>query len=139
MDGYAKQQVAELLGRIAFYADQKDTARLSRCFHKEARFGITMPGHAEDAVFDGRAAIMTMMQNTLVAQTDQRRHFISNIWYESTGEKAAGVVSYMQLLSTEQGTTSILATGWYRDRVVRDSIDGGWVIRDRKLSLDRAL
>jgi 3-phenylpropionate/cinnamic acid dioxygenase small subunit len=139
VDGYAKQQVAELLGRIAFFVDQKNTARLSPCFHKDARFVINMPGDAEDAVFDGHAAIMAMMQKTVDGQTDQRRHFISNIWYESTGEKVAEVVSYMQLLSTEHAETKSVATGWYRDKVVRDSIDGGWSIRDRTLSLDRVL
>ena len=144
MDSIEWQQIAELLSRAAFYLDQKDVPSLADCFHRQARFTLTIEGN-EPVVYDGLEAIVGLMQGALDAQTDVRRHVISNLFFRETaeesgeepGEEQAEVVSYLTLAATENGHTQVITTGIYTDRVTQSGTDGGFVILDRDLYLDR--
>ena len=131
----AREEIAELLSRSAFALDQKDLGMLEAGFHADATFTLVIDGVDEPSVFDGREAIMGLMKGALDAQTDVRKHVISNVWYESEGVDEAAVVSYLTLMATENGSTQLITTGIYRDRVSR--ADAGWLVAERHLTLDR--
>ena len=84
--------------------------------------------------FEGREAIRALHADSMAAQTDQRRHNLSNIWIEKESGDEATVVSNLTLLSIEDGAVRVLSSGWYRDQLVRS--DEGWQIADRYLYLD---
>ena len=137
MDGYAKQQIGELLARSAFALDHQDLPALAVTFHKDAKFTLVIDGVEEPAVFTGRNEILGLMQGAFDQQTDLRRHVISNVFYTQTGETSATVCSYLTLFATENGQTNLITTGLYTDQVAKAGIDGGWVVEDRHLKLDR--
>ena len=131
----AREGIVELLNRSAFALDQKDLPMLEACFHADADFTLVIAGVDEPSVFSGREAIMGLMKGALDAQTDVRKHVISNFWYESEADEEATIVSYLTLMATEHGETNLITTGVYRDRVVREG--SGWLLADRHLTLDR--
>ncbi|MEM7003750.1 MAG: nuclear transport factor 2 family protein [Pseudomonadota bacterium] len=136
MDGYVKLQIQEMLARSAFALDHKDLPGIAATFHEDARFTLEIAGVEEASVFNGKQEIMGLMQGALEAQTDVRRHVMSNFWYKQTGENAATVVSYLSLFATENGLTRLITTGIYTDAVASADVDGGWLITDRLLQLD---
>ena len=69
------------------------------------------------------------------SQTDVRRHDITNIMFDASGDSLA-VTSYLTLFATENAETKLLTTGVYRDQV--GQIDGEWKITKRHIDLDSA-
>ncbi len=134
MQASEKLAIAELLNRAAFALDAKDLAVLEATFTEDARFTLLIDGVEEPSVFEGRDAIMTLFSDALEAQTDVRRHVISNVFYNAEGSSAAEVVSYLSLFGTENGTTRLITCGVYTDTVVGSS--DGWRIQARHLHLD---
>ena len=137
MDGYDKQQIGELLARAAHALDHRDNGVLAACFHPEAVFRLEITGNPANE-FEGIEAIMGLITGAQDAQTNVRRHAITNLWYPETGEREATVVSYVTLCGTENGATEVITTGVYTDRVEKAGIDGGWRIKHRSLVLDNA-
>ncbi|MEM9622103.1 MAG: nuclear transport factor 2 family protein [Pseudomonadota bacterium] len=137
MDAQAKQEIAELLARAAYALDSRDLAAIEVCFHVEADFTLVIEGVAEASHFNGRPAILELMQGALDAQTDERRHAISNLFYPHTEPDKVTVCSYLTLMGTEGGETRLITTGLYTDQVVQSESGGPWVIVDRHLKLDR--
>jgi 3-phenylpropionate/cinnamic acid dioxygenase small subunit len=135
MDADAKHQITELLARAAYALDTKNLQMLEAGFAEDANFTLTIEGVAEVSRFEGREAIMGLMKGALDVQTDERRHGISNIFYEQVGKDRATVVSYLTLTATEGGAINLITTGIYTDEVVRQN--GAWVVKDRSLKLDR--
>lgn len=136
MDAAQKLEVHELLSRAAFGYDERNVELLTGCFAPDARMVIRITDQATVGPFTGRDAIMALMRQSMETQTDVRRHVITNIFFEETGESRARVVSDLSLFSTEGGKARLLCTGVYRDTVVRAG--GRWMIADRDLYLDGA-
>ena len=78
---------------------------------------------------------MTLYRDAMAAQTDVRRHVISNPFFTETGDEPT-VVSNLTLLATEDGHSRLLCTGVYRDTLHR--IDSRWRLYRRHLDLDSA-
>ena len=135
MDGNAKLQISELLARSAIALDQKDLDTLSVCFHAEAVFELHI-NNLEPQIFTGQQEIMGLMAGALEAQTDVRRHVISNLMFEVISEGQATAVSYLTLFGTEEGVTRLITTGVYTDQVARASSDADWLLVNRHLYLD---
>jgi hypothetical protein len=95
---------------------------------------VNITGSGEVGPFEGREAIMQLMSDTLAAQTDVRRHVISNFFFEAERKKAATIVSSLVVSSVENGVINVIISGIYRDDVVKD--DGEWRISHRHLNLD---
>ena len=64
-------------------------------------------------------AIRALHADSMAAQTDQRRHNLSNLWFEKETDDAAIAVTNLTLLSIEDGAIRVLSSGWYRDQLVR--------------------
>jgi hypothetical protein len=84
--------------------------------------------------FEGRADIRKLHADSMAAQTDQRRHNLSNLWFEKESDDEAVAVTNLTLLSVEHGTVKVLSSGWYRDQLVHQN--GTWLIADRYVYLD---
>ena len=78
---------------------------------------------------------MKLMTDSMAEQTDQRRHVVSNIFFEGEREGNPVVVSNLTLMATENGEIQLLSAGVYRDTVCR--VNGDWQILDRYLELDK--
>lgn len=143
--------IFELLSRVAYAYDQRDLPGLAECFTPDARFSLHIAGAEPMAPCAGREAIMTLYRDAMAAQTDVRRHVISNPFFIETGVETgietgieAGaetgaeptVVSNLTLLATEDGQCRLLCTGVYRDTLRR--VDFRWRLHRRHLDLDSA-
>lgn len=77
--------IFELLSRVAYAYDQRDLPGLAECFTPDARFSLHIAGTEPMAPCAGREAIMTLYRDAMAAQTDVRRHVISNPFFIETG------------------------------------------------------
>ena len=129
-----KLAIHELLSRAAYSFDERKMDMLEQCFIPEATMLVNITGTGEVGPFQGRDAIMQLMADTLAAQTDVRRHVISNFIFESEGENETTVISSLVVFSVEQGKINVIISGIYRDDVVKGG--DGWQISHRHLDLD---
>ncbi len=129
-----KLAIHELLSRAAYSFDERKLDVLEQCFTVDASMLVNITGSGEVGPFEGREAIMQLMSDTLAAQTDVRRHVISNFFFEAEGKKTATVVSSLVVSSVENGEINVIISGIYRDDVVK--ADGDWRISHRHLGLD---
>lgn len=129
-----KLAIQELLSRAAYAFDERKLDILESCFTPDASMLIDITGVGEVGPFDGREAIMQLMTDTIAAQTDVRRHVISNFFFESEKKKSARVISSVVVFSVENGEINVIISGIYRDDVVR--AEGQWQIAHRHLDLD---
>ena len=77
---------------------------------------------------------MGLFSGAMAAQTDKRRHVVSNIFFDEAGDTTCRVFSNLTLFGTENGAIRLICAGLYRDRFVRR--DGRWYITERRLELD---
>jgi hypothetical protein len=129
-----KLAIHELLSRAAYSFDERKLDVLEQCFTADATMLVNITGSGEVGPFEGREAIMQLMSDTMTAQTDVRRHVISNFFFEAEGKKTAKVVSSLVVSSVENGEINVIISGIYRDDVVK--AEGVWRISYRHLDLD---
>jgi 3-phenylpropionate/cinnamic acid dioxygenase small subunit len=129
-----KLAVAELMSRAAYGLDMRELELLSACFAENAELTMRIAGGDLVGPFEGRAGIMKLMADSMEEQTDQRRHNVSNLFFETAGNDSAVVVSNLTLFGTEDGAIRLITTGVYRDTVVRTGSD--WQLLHRHVDLD---
>ena len=129
-----KLAIHELLSRAAYCFDERKLDDLEQCYTVDASMLINITGVGEVGPFEGRAAIMQLISDTLAAQTDVRRHVISNFFFEAEGKKTATVVSSLVVSAVENGEINVIISGIYRDDVIKAG--GIWQISHRHLGLD---
>ena len=130
-----KLAVHELLSRAAYAYDERDVAMLESCFATQASFSMRIAGGDLVGPFEGREAIMGLMNGSMAEQTDVRRHVVSNIFFDPR-EAEPTVVSNLTLFSTEDGAIQLLSAGVYHDTVALEG--GAWKILNRHLELDKS-
>ncbi len=130
-----RMAIQELLSRSAYALDEREVEMLAESFSEDATFSIRIAGGDLVGPFTGREQIMKLMTDSMAAQTDQRRHVISNVFFRSADKQRAQVVSNLTLFATENGESSLLTVGVYQDEVVRSG--DGWCLARRHLDLDR--
>lgn len=127
--------IQNVLGRAAWGYDENDVDLLAAQFTEDAVMSMRI-GREGDLIgpFEGRPAIRALHADSLAAQTDQRRHNLSNLFLEHATAEEVTAISNLTLLSVRDGAVRLLSSGWYRDRMVlRDDV---WLISDRYLYLD---
>lgn len=129
-----KQAVQELMSRAAYGLDMRELEMLADCFASDAVFTLRIAGGDLIGPFEGREGIMELMKGSMEEQTDQRRHNVSNLFFEEEGNKSAVVVSNLTLFATENGEVRLITTGVYRDKVALSA--DGWQLQQRHLDLD---
>jgi len=134
MDTSHKLEIHELLGKYAHGMDMGDFQQVDACFADDASFTIRITDQDPIPPFQGKEAIMGLIQSSVESQTDVRRHVLSNVFFESESDDEAVVISYLTLFSIENGAINILTSGIYRDVVTRNN--GQWLKQSCELSLD---
>ena len=127
--------ITEVLNRMAYYYDEGHLDELGPCFADDAIMSMQIAGGDMVGPFESRDNIMELYRGAKSTQTDVRRHNITNVIFEASGDTLA-VTSYLTLFATENAETKLLTTGVYRDQVAR--VGGEWKIIRRHIDLDSA-
>jgi len=127
--------ISEVLNRMAYCYDEGRLDELAACFADDAIMSMQIAGGDMVGPFKGRDNIMELYRGAKSTQTDVRRHAITNIMFDTSGDTLA-VTSYLTLFATEHGDTKLLTTGVYRDQVAQ--VAGDWKITRRHIDLDSA-
>ena len=130
-----KLTIHELLGRSALAYDERDLPTLASGFAPHARLSMRIAGGDLIGPFEGREAIMKLFTDSMAEQSDVRRHVVSNIFFDETGEYPIAR-SNLTLVATENGEINLLTAGIYRDTLVQ--LDGNWCISHRHIELDKS-
>jgi hypothetical protein len=130
-----KLAIHELLGRGALAYDERDLSTLEAGFSPEARLSMRIAGGDLIGPFEGRDAIMKLFTDSMAEQTDVRRHVVSNIFFDESGEHPVAI-SNLTLFATEGGETRLLTAGIYRDTVIQ--VGDQWCISNRHIELDKS-
>ena len=134
METAVKLAIHDLLARSAYALDERHVDMLEGTFTEDASFEIDIKGVDGTMSFEGRDAIMGLMTDSMAEQTDQRRHVVTNVFFEEVGEERARLISNITITSVEHGQIRLVTSGLYRDEVVLQ--DGGWRIARRRIELD---
>jgi len=127
--------ISELLNRMAYYYDEGHLDDLAACFAEDAIMSMQIAGGDMVGPFEGRDGLMDLYRGAKSTQTDVRRHDITNILIDASGDTLT-VTSYLTLFATENAETKLLTTGVYRDQVAQ--LNGEWKIVKRHIDLDSA-
>jgi ketosteroid isomerase-like protein len=109
-DRFAVQQT---VARYAFALDHADLVALEGLLTEDATFTATIAGEEGIGPFDGRAAIVDLVRESTQAQTDQRRHNLTNVVIRGADGDTAVVWAYLMLTSNAEGRSSVVTTGFY--------------------------
>jgi hypothetical protein len=131
-----KLAIHELMGRVQYGYDERDTPMIENCFTEDAEFSMRIAKGDLIGPFVGREAIMGLMTGSMEEQTDVRRHVVSNLFFEEGDNGDPVCISNLTLMATENGEIQLLSAGVYHDTVVKR--DGRWQILKRHLELDKA-
>lgn len=129
-----KQAISEILGKLGWAYDTGHLDFFETIYAKDSRFTISIAGKGRVGDYQSLDVIMGLYRGAKAAQTDQRRHVVSNIFFAEETETTATVVSYLTLLATKDGITGTLSAGVYTDRFAL--VAGAWRIVHRDLALD---
>ena len=129
-----KLLIHELLGRAALAYDERDMATLEAGLAANATMSMRIADGDLIGPFEGREAIMKLFADSMAQQNDVRRHVVSNIFFDESGEHPVAV-SNLTLLATENGEIQLLSAGIYRDTLIEE--DGSWRILRRHIDLDK--
>jgi hypothetical protein len=129
-----KQAITEMLGKGGWAYDTPDVDYLADMFVEDGRFELTITGVGPVGPFEGRGPIRKLYEDSLASQTDQRRHVVTNIFFEDETDTSVTAVSYLVLISIQDGVLKVISTGVYRDNFVLDG--DAWRIAVRNLQLD---
>ena len=131
-----KLTIHELLGRAALAYDERDMTTLESGFVADASLSMRIAGGDLVGPFEGLDAIMKLFTDSMAVQTDVRRHIVSNIFFDESGDHPVAI-SNLTLVATENGEIALLTAGIYRDTMIQDD-DGHWRILKRHIELDKS-
>ena len=134
MDASEKLAIHEVLARAVFGLDQRNVFIIEPCFTEDATFILEIKDGEEIPPFVGRDAIMQLMVDAMNAHQEDRRHIVSNIFFEAERDDTATVVSTLAAFQAEHGQIGVMTSGVYRDQLKK--ADGAWRISVRHLALN---
>lgn len=129
-----RQAISEMLGKGGWAYDAPDVDYLANMFTEDGTFDLTIQGMGQVGSFATRAEIRKLYEDSLASQSDQRRHVVTNIFFEAETETSVTAMSYLLLITIKDGALSVISSGVYKDRVVLDGDE--WRIAHRDLHLD---
>lgn len=130
-----RDAIEQLFADYGWPMDSREWAVLSGVFTENAEFTITIAGGDTIGPIVGREAIVEFCSSTVNAQTDQRRHVITNVRVGPETDTDATVTAILSLIVVAEGRLEVKSSGLYRTRVVRDA-DGEWRFASMLLELD---
>jgi hypothetical protein len=128
------REIAEFVARSTFGVDQQRREVVEQAWVEEGRFEFHLNGEVVREA-EGRDTILSRLEAAWQTRpVGASRHVITNLWVEHCDEETATVFYYLTLVSGRDQPPRIIATGVYRDYLVRR--DGAWRWRERLLELD---
>jgi 3-phenylpropionate/cinnamic acid dioxygenase small subunit len=129
-----RQEIEALLNKVLYCVDERDFSGMEACYTEDTKVVIRVDSIGLLEPMEGREALVELVKDRVTAQTDKRRHVLTNLQIEPEAEDRARTISYLTLLAVENGKAKVLTTGCYRDVVVCQ--DGSWLIAEREIELD---
>lgn len=106
-----RDAIAQLFAEYAWAVDADNFDRMGELFTESATLTLEIAGMDNPVgVFEGRNAIVEFISGAVSAQTDVRRHVITNVRTE--GNDAA--TATLSLFVTDNGELEVKTTGVYR-------------------------
>jgi 3-phenylpropionate/cinnamic acid dioxygenase small subunit len=127
----------DLYSRSVRLIDDGDNERWAALFTADGVFErkvSPMPG-IEAVRIEGAAALAEFGRGVRARGAGRHRHWLSGILLDGSAEEADGSCYFAVLDAAGPGRTTILGTGVYRDRWVRDG--AGWRLHYRLAVPDR--
>ena len=118
----------QLFALYAWSMDGRELHRLNDVFADGAAFVGSFPGGEFD--FQGKAELVGFITDTTNAQTDQRRHVITNMMFESETRARANLT----LVVIDGGQVEVKTAGVYTVDLVEEN--GGLRFKRMQLDLD---
>jgi ketosteroid isomerase-like protein len=137
LDPAERLAVHQTLARYAFALDHGDLVELAGILSEDATWTANIAGEVEQGPFVGRAAILDLVRGATEAQTDQRRHNLTNMVIRRADADTAVVWAYLMLTSNAGGSATVIATGFYTFTL--EHAEGEWRIAKVFVGLDNAV
>lgn len=118
----------QLFALYAWSMDGRELHRLDDVFAEGSAFICTFPGG--EVAFESKSELVGFITETTNAQTDQRRHVITNIMTEADGTARANLT----LVVIDGGNVEVKTAGVYTVQLVEE--DGGLRFKRMQLDLD---
>lgn len=129
-----RAEIENVLGAYTFAYDENDMDAMAECFTADAVMTMRITDGDLIGPFDGRDAIVGLMEKSLASQNDQRRHLVSNVVVRDVADGTATVSSYLTLISIADERLTVLSTARYEDELTREN--GAWRFSRRHVQLD---
>ncbi|MEU6556366.1 nuclear transport factor 2 family protein [Streptomyces sp. NPDC046915] len=126
--------VQQTLARYAFALDHGDLVALEGVLTEDATWTAMTADEVEQGPFVGRAAILDLVRGATAAQTDQRRHNLTNMVLRRADADTAVVWAYLMLTSNAGGSPTLITTGFYTFTL--QYTDSEWRIANLFVGLD---
>jgi hypothetical protein len=130
----SRDDLEELFGAYGAANDLRDTALIGDCFTEDGAFTLRIAGADTIGPLEPRDAVLEFFGAAFAAQSDQRRHVVTNVRLLEAGGEAGRAEAYLTLIVTDGGRTELKSAGRYDVRLARE--DGGWRFREMVLQLD---
>jgi uncharacterized protein (TIGR02246 family) len=130
-----RNAIQQLFADYGWPMDTREWPVLATVFTEDASFVITIAGDEAISVA-GRHEIVEFCSSTVDAQTDQRRHVITNVRIASGTDTTADAYAILTLVVVTDGELEVKSSGLYRTKVVKEP-DGQWRFAHMLLELDR--
>jgi hypothetical protein len=129
----SRDDLHELFGAYGAANDLRDTALIGECFTAEGTFTLHIAGADTIGPLGPRDAVLDFFGQAFAAQSDQRRHVVTNLRLLEDGEDGRAE-AYLTLIVTDAGTTELKSAGRYDVRLAREG--GALRFSDMVLYLD---
>ncbi|MGH3732025.1 MAG: nuclear transport factor 2 family protein [Acidimicrobiales bacterium] len=125
--GSDREEIRECIYRYGWGFDERDVERLRDCFTSDAVWIGNIMGIDTVGPYAGRDEIMAFLSDFWTVQTDQRRHFFTNIIFDDVAATRASAQAYFLLTAASSATMTPMTTGPYRFEMMKH--DGAWRIQ----------
>ena len=129
-----RDAIAELFSAYGAANDLRDAGLIGECFTADGAFTLHIAGADSLGPLAPRDALLDFFGAAFAAQSDQRRHVVTNLRLVEDGSDGARAEAYLTLIVTDGGATALKSAGRYETVVVREA--GGWRFREMVLHLD---
>lgn len=129
-----RHAIADVFAAYGAANDLRDVALTGDCFTQDGAFTLHIAGADTIGPLAPREQLLAFFGAAFAAQSDQRRHVVTNVRLLESDDERARVEAYLTLIVTDGGRTELKSAGRYDTEVVRDGEE--WRFRAMTLFLD---
>ena len=127
-----RDSVEQLFSQYAFGLDTHQIPFTEGAFAEDATFEVQIRGETVAGPFEDRKALIDFIGPTTMAQTDQRHHVITNLFFETPTR----VHTVLTLFVADNGEVNHQTSGTYSCDLGSDPQSGGPLFKTMVLNLD---